>query len=157
MQISFLDVTAADAPRLAHIVLAPGQEAFVTLPVDRLSQLGAKEDGHAVVAGDRIVGFFVIDRDFAASHPFARPGEIGLRALAIDAAQQGRGIGRAVFEALPAMLALRYPGVAGAVLSVNQRNPRARDLYLRNGWQDGGELYHGGRSGPQHVLRLPLG
>lgn len=84
-------VTATDAPRFAHVVLAPGQEDFVTYPVDRLSRLGPEEDGYGIFANGAIAGFFVIDRAYAAAHDFAGPGRIGLRALAIDAARQGQG------------------------------------------------------------------
>ncbi|GGY35516.1 hypothetical protein GCM10008098_30830 [Rhodanobacter panaciterrae] len=38
------------------------------------------------------------------------------------------------------------------VLTVNHNNHAALRLYLRAGFHDSGELYHGGRSGPQHLL-----
>ncbi|UXU74445.1 MULTISPECIES: hypothetical protein [unclassified Paracoccus (in: a-proteobacteria)] len=42
------------------------------------------------------------------------------------------------------------------MLTVNQVNPGARAVYLAAGFVDGGEMYHGGRIGPQHILRLSL-
>ena len=38
------------------------------------------------------------------------------------------------------------------VLTVNCNNAAALALYLRAGFRDSGTLYHGGRSGPQHLL-----
>jgi hypothetical protein len=35
---------------------------------------------------------------------------------------------------------------------VNSRNTVGLALYHRAGFVDTGELYHGGRSGPQHLL-----
>lgn len=158
MKVRLVPVRPEDAPRFAHMLLGEGQEDFVTLPVDRLSRLGPDEDGWGIEiedgAGGALAGFFVIDRAYPAAHPFARKDELGLRALAVDAARQGEGIGTAAMAALPGLMAAHYPEAAALVLTVNCRNAGARAVYLRAGWRDDGELYHGGRSGPQHVLRL---
>ena len=42
------------------------------------------------------------------------------------------------------------------VLTVNRNNHAALHLYRRAGFHDSGELYHGGRSGPQHLLLRAL-
>ena len=76
--------------------------------------------------------------------------------MVIDAAQQGMGLGKAAMAALPGLIAEHHPGVTALVLTVNCLKPVARAVYLKAGFQDAGEIYHGGRSGPQHVLRLPL-
>lgn len=98
--------------------------------------------------------FFKIDRGMG-RNDFARAGELGLRGLLVGAQYQGLGYGTAAFAALPAYLAERYDSVS-VVLTVNCRNTLAHHVYVRGGWIDEGELYLGGRAGPQHVLRLPL-
>ena len=42
------------------------------------------------------------------------------------------------------------------MLTVNETNPVARRVYLRAGFRDTGDRYHGGRLGPQQVLLLDL-
>jgi RimJ/RimL family protein N-acetyltransferase len=46
--------------------------------------------------------------------------------------------------------------VRRVVLSVNVANPVAIHTYLRAGFTDRGELFHGGAEGPQHVLELAV-
>lgn len=58
--------------------------------------------------------------------------------------------------ALPGLMAARYPQAQELVLTVNCRNGAARSVYLRAGWAEDAALYTGGRSGPQHVMRLRL-
>lgn len=76
--------------------------------------------------------------------------------LQIDASEQGRGLGKALFAALPRYLSQRYPDRAECWLTVNCRNPRARHVYLTGGWEDTGALYLDGGAGPQHIMRLRL-
>jgi GNAT superfamily N-acetyltransferase len=74
----------------------------------------------------------------------------------VDQAQQGKGIAKAMFAALPDHLRAGYPDATEAYLTVNCNNPRARHGYLTGGWGDTGDLYLDGGYGPQHVMRLSL-
>ena len=56
MTIGFARLTAQDGPRLAHLTLAPGQAAFVSLPVERLARLQPRESAYAILLGTEIVG-----------------------------------------------------------------------------------------------------
>lgn len=114
-------------------------------------------DGHVILSGDELAGFFAIDRDYAAAHTFAPAGDIGLRMMVMDARFAGKGVARTAFEGLSGYLSAQYPTAEAVWLTVNLRNPRARSLYLRSGFADTGALYHGGPMGPQHILRMPLG
>lgn len=156
MSVRFERLTPQDTGRVAALALGPGQDAFTAAPAERLAALAPGEEGWAIVDADGIAGFFVLDRNISDEHPYARPGEVVLRSLLIDAARQGRGLGRAAMAALPGMVALQYPGVVSIVLTVNVRNAAARTAYLRAGFRDEGELFLGGRSGPQHVMRLAI-
>ncbi len=157
MSVRFERLSPQDTGRVAALALGPGQDAFTAAPAERLAALGPGEEGWAILDADGIAGFFVLDRNISDEHPYARPGEVVLRSLLIDAARQGRGLGRAAMEALPALVAAEYPGTPAIALTVNVRNTTARSAYLRAGFLDEGELYHGGRSGPQHVMRLKVG
>ena len=97
-----------------------------------------------------------IDRAYAADHWFARPDEPGLKSFMIDAGRQGQGVGTAAVRALDAYLPARYPGIRSVVLTVNMANPAAIRTYRAGGFVDTGEIYEGGRAGPQLVMRMPL-
>jgi len=75
----------------------------------------------------------------------------------IDVAQQGRGYGQLFIQALPALLEREYPEKHGVCLTVNCENRHAYDLYQLGGFVGSESLYHGGRSGPQHVMQRSLG
>lgn len=152
-------IEIADLPRdrvdeVMHLALGPGQAAFVGTIAEMVSDPLPDRDFHVARTAGNAVGFFKIDRDYAPSHAFAKPNGWGLRGLLIGAQYQGRGLGRALLDALPGYLARRYPGQGLYYLTVNCRNSLAYQSYLKAGWQDAGGLYHGGRSGPQHILRL---
>lgn len=154
MTIGFLRLGSEDRARVAHLVPEPQEAVFTAVPAERLRVLGPGETGWAVTVGEDIVGFFVLDRDFAATHDFALPGEVGLRSLLIDPARRGKGLGQAVMLGLPQLVAQEFPGAAGVVLTCNFRNTVAYRTYIRSGFVDTGEVDHGGSAGPQHAMRL---
>ncbi len=156
--IAYTRLTPADTARVRHLAMAPGQERFTADPMRRLQGLPPDQDAWGVLdAAGAVVGFLVIDRGYPAAHPFARSGEHGLRSVLIDAARQGQGLGTAAMAGLRGLMGRDYPGVPGLVLTVNAANPAARAVYLKAGFTDTGELWLGGRAGPQHVLRMDLG
>ena len=55
MTIGFARLTAQDGPRLAHLTFAPGQEALVSRPVERLVRLQPQESAYAILLGTEIV------------------------------------------------------------------------------------------------------
>lgn len=81
---------------------------------------------------------------------------MGLEGFVIDLAEQGKGYGRATVATLTELLAREHPDVREVNLTVNTRNAAAIRSYLGAGFEDTGRLYHGGRSGPQHIFRLHL-
>lgn len=154
-------IAISDLPRdrvqeVTHLALGPGQAEFVGTIGEMVADPLPDRDFHLVRKAGEVVGFFKIDRDYAPTHPFAEPCAWGLRGLLIGAQYQGRGLGRALLAALPGYLALRYPGQGLYYLTVNCRNTLAYEAYLNAGWRDAGGLYHGGRSGPQNILRLEI-
>ena len=111
---------------------------------------------HAIAIDGDIVGFFNIDTAYGATYAFSSPGEVGLRAFFIEARHQGKGYGTAAARALAGYVAEHYPDAPSIALTVNCRNRAAHRTYLGAGFADTGELYHGGRAGPQHVMRMTL-
>ena len=154
--VTLRPMTDADRDAMLRLRLAPGQERYVS-PIDQIleDRLPA-EDFHLIVEAASVVGSFSIDRDYARRHDFCLPDELGLLGFQVDGRQQGRGIGHAACARLGAYLSHHYPDRSSVVLTVNCRNVAAQRLYLSSGFEDTGELYHGGRSGPQHIYRMPI-
>ena len=130
-----LDDAGAIDNLLADAVLCPGSEPM------------------AIMHNDTPVGYYCIELRgrSVARRDFAVPA-LGLRAFFIDADWQGRSFGALALTALITDLAERHPQARLLVLTVNRHNHAALRLYLRAGFHDAGELYHVGRSGPQHLL-----
>jgi GNAT superfamily N-acetyltransferase len=154
-----LEVVGRDG-ELRERVLAlrprPDQEGYAGVPTRTL--VDAEATGAlsvAVLEDGEPVGFFVLDVRGVPGGERHR-GAVGLRAFFVDARHQQRGIGTAALEALPSLVAVRFPTARAVVLTVNVSNPSALRTYLRTGFHDTGVLYHGGRLGPQRVLLLDL-
>lgn len=111
---------------------------------------------HFIFQDNQVVGFFNIDTVYDQTYEFAEPGELGLRAFFIDKRFQGKGLGKASAKALKGYLAKVYSDRPSIALTVNCKNPAAYRAYLLGGFADTGELYHGGKAGPQHIMRMAI-
>ncbi len=144
---------------LLDLRVLPAQRAWVGTMTDALADLAHCPDSAsmAILRDDTPVGHYRIDPHArsVAGHDFALP-TLGLRAFFIDARWQGQGLGAAALHAMFIDLAERHPAARQLALSVNANNRTALRLYLRAGFVDSGELYHGGRSGAQHLLLRAL-
>ncbi|GAB6261782.1 hypothetical protein PSSHI_20250 [Photobacterium sp. R1] len=99
---------------------------------------------------------FILDTDYAETYRFCPEGALGVRSLLIDQTFQGQGITSQGISALPAYVSIHYPDVQALYLTMNCRNMPAYPCYLKPGFRDTGELYHGGPAGPQHIFCLHL-
>ena len=145
-----------DPAPVAHIRVRPDQVPFCGTIAGHFAEGEPDVDFHQVIRAGQTVGFFKIDRGYAARFDFAGSDEIGLRGVMIDRAEQGRGTGSAAMAALRCYLPPLYPGAPSVVLTVNTVNPAAVAAYRRAGFADTGALHHGGRISPQHIMRLNL-
>jgi len=111
---------------------------------------------HVIVVGKDVVGFFNIDTGYSSSYPFTKSNELGLRAFFIGSGNQGKGYGKAATRELKSYLVREYSTYSSIALTVNCKNPAAYNCYLGGGFEDTGELYQGGKAGPQHIMRMEL-
>jgi RimJ/RimL family protein N-acetyltransferase len=111
---------------------------------------------YAVCVGDKAVGFFLLNFDPASTAHYRAAQGVGLEGFLIDLSEQGKGYGKATVAAIKELLAREHPDVREVNLTVNLSNAAAIRSYLGSGFEDTGRLYHGGRSGPQHIFSLPL-
>lgn len=110
--------------------------------------------GFVLLADEMPVGFFMLKRDDCLPH-WAQAGSATLHALQIDYRQQGKGLGKACLDALPAAVHLAWPDIDQLMLSVDADNLPAMRLYASHGWVDTGEAYRG-RIGFERRLALQL-
>ncbi|MGJ7904252.1 GNAT family N-acetyltransferase [Lysobacter sp. 1R34A] len=152
-------VDAALAPSVRALQVAPEQQAFVGDTAFNLADTwrDPNSEAMAILAGDRVVGFYRLDFSVQAiaGRPLGEPG-VGLRAYMIDRAEQGRGYGTRAIAACRDDLRLRHPQRRLLALTVNLRNRPAIRAYLKAGFVDTGELFHGGSAGPQHLMLMRL-
>lgn len=135
---------------------APEQSQFVETAERIINSRKPSEDIHLVCRGDDVIGLFKIDRGYAAEMPFCKEGQLGLRGFVIDVAAQGQGIGRQISAMLGEYLAQGYAGFSSLLLTVNCKNIQAQRAYLKGGFADTGDLFHGGSAGPQHIYRKEI-
>jgi GNAT superfamily N-acetyltransferase len=143
MTIRVGPATSAETRELRHAVLRPGQPLGVLDSPDEASSLNV-----AAWDGDRIVGCVRI---------FPKPfgGQAGawqLRSMAVDPSYQGRGVGRAVLDAVVAIARDR-----GATMLWANARTAALGFYERAGWvAQGEEFIHGDSGLPHYVITLQL-
>jgi len=154
--ITLARLTAKDAAQVLHLQLGDGQQAFVGPIADMVSEVKPGVFFHAINDGDTAVGFYKIDNPIRAPRDYVRGGDAELRGFLIGAQYQGNGVARAAMGTFSDHMRTCYPDLKSVVLTVNTKNPAALRSYLGGGFCDAGALYHGGRAGPQHVLRLVL-
>ncbi|MFC4765405.1 GNAT family N-acetyltransferase [Dyella koreensis] len=157
IRVAPVDATLRSA--VLGLQVQPEQYAYVS-PID-VSLADAEQcpasTPMAILLENMPVGYYRIEHSArtVADRDFDVPA-LGLRSFFIDTRWQGRGFGAAALEALRIDLATRHPDARLLVLTVNCRNLAALALYQRTGFVDSGALYHGGRSGPQHLMWRPL-
>lgn len=139
-----------------ELAVAPEQLEFTGTIAEALDRLGDSRHPHGIWLDDLLVGFFIIDTDFAAEFEFCSEGALGIRTFLIDSRRQGQGLGKAAARALLPFLQVAYLQRASVWLTVNCRNRGAYHCYETAGFTDTGALYEGGAAGPQHVMRMAL-
>lgn len=154
--IQLRPMTSNDLEAVRRLTVNEDQHAYVRPITQTLAQKDKDRDYHLIIETSRIVGFFVIDKGYSGRYDFTDGSELGLLGYFIDHRHQGKGFGGAACRKLREYLPQKYPNYAAIVLTVNCKNLPAQRAYQAGGFQDTGELYQGGRSGPQHIYRMRL-
>ncbi|ASP38491.1 GNAT family N-acetyltransferase [Bacterioplanes sanyensis] len=147
-------MTEADYPAVLQLTVADDQLSYVGTTKELLNRRQSDWHLHVVCAGEETIGVFNLDLGYASHMPFAGCGELGLRSFLIDQRQQGQGYGTQAVRLLPDYLQQNYPDCQRLWLTVNCQNPAAYHCYLKAGFDDSNEIYHGGLAGPQHIMSL---
>ncbi|MDX5379097.1 MAG: GNAT family N-acetyltransferase [Halomonas sp.] len=135
------------------IELTEEQVAFAGDAKAFLDEENGSVHRYVIKLKNNVVGFFKLDLGYSERYDFCPDGALGLRAFALGSDYQGKGLGVASVRALFDYAKEHFTGHREIYLTVNCKNPRAHVCYLKGGFENTGELYHGGPAGPQHVMR----
>ncbi|MBL4630656.1 MAG: hypothetical protein JKY14_05670 [Paraglaciecola sp.] len=138
------------------LTVKPFQEVFSGQPIDLLSKSEAGISVHVIKKKDLVVGMFRVDTRFHFNHTFMQPDTSGIRNFIIDQNKQGQGLGTETCRMMPAYLRGVIPMARGVYLMMNITNAGAYKACIKGGWNDTGDKYTLGRTGPQHILCMPL-
>ncbi len=143
--------------RHIDVVVLPEQVQFIGSLERAISTMHPAEIPFIVLDDSVDVGFFTL-RPAASDDIEQLRGDdkVTLLSFMIDARQQNKGYGSRSLAQLPALALDAFPYVRSIGLSVNCRNINAYRLYMKSGFRDLGELYHGGSAGPQNIMVMEL-
>ena len=155
--VSIEKMTTQHLADVITLAVMDEQKPFVGTIDDILKNANAQVRPHVIFADNTIVGFFLIDTIYSKHFDFARHSKaIGLRSFFISKEHQGKGYAKQAILDLPNYLSEVYPNHSTVMLTVNCQNPIAKQLYVKGGFEDTNDLYHGGPSGPQHIMMKAL-
>ncbi|WP_191487290.1 MULTISPECIES: GNAT family N-acetyltransferase [unclassified Pseudomonas] len=156
--VDYLTLAPAQREQLLLIQVDAAQKEFSSDITHGLSVLHAHKGndvkGFVLLADEHPVGFLLLKRP-PASPAWASGSVCTLHGLQVDKSYQGQGLGRACMQAVPAAVRATWPGTSHLMLMVDADNDAARGLYLKQGFVDSGETFHG-RVGEERRLTLPL-
>lgn len=157
--VDYHDLTASQRQQLGYLEVTQEQIQFSGDIYTALNTLLVRPSpnicGFALLVDEKPVGFFLLKRDNCLPHWAQEDLTATLHALQIDHREQGKGLGKACLQALPAALRLKWPDITQLMLSVDADNSAAIGLYTSQGWVDTGEAYRG-RIGFERRLTLTL-
>lgn len=111
---------------------------------------------HVLVLDDEVVGLFIVETDYDKNYEFLLREDLHLAIFFIDKRFQGQGLGKKSCSLLYPYLRENFPDYDSIVLTVNCNNTGAYKCYISSGFNDTMQFYHGGPTGPQHIMRLRL-
>ena len=155
--VDYHDLSASQRQQLGYLEVTQEQIQFSGDIYTALNTLLVRPSpnicGFVLLGDEKPVGFFLLKRDDCLPHWAQEDLTATLHALQIDHREQGKGLGKACLQALPAALRLKWPDITQLMLSVDADNAAAFNLYLKQGWVDSGEAYRG-RIGYERRLAL---
>lgn len=134
------------------------QAQFSALPKQALERIEARNQNDDFFAypitifyDEKVVGFCVLDFGDDKLALTDNADSVLLRSLSINPEFQGNGIGKSVMIVLDHFINEHFKDCNEIVLSVNERNDLAFQIYLKTGYIFEGKKIEG-RSGPQFVM-----
>lgn len=154
MNLTIQPLSKVHYAQLCELAVSDEQQQYVGTMEGLLACVSMDVHPHVICVKDQVIGFFLIDTFYGIKYDFANDNAIGLRGFFIDQRYQGKGYAKATMGQFGAYLKNYYSHRESIYLTVNCRNPFAKQSYLSGGFIDTGELYLGGAAGPQHIMKL---
>ena len=159
MIIEIVDLIQSDFEHYSTISVFENQTQFVLPIANVLSRFsGNNPEEYLLISGasrgTEAAGIIIItDRYETAQLKNQELNVCWIDTLAVDKKYQRQGIGRKLLGHAISALRSKFDCIC---LTVNLRNKSAKSMYNKCGFIDAGELYFGGPSGPQHILKCDL-
>ena len=129
--------------------------ATVDSALERIGERKLKQDFLAhpisIFNDEKPIGFFVLDLGKDKFGLTENENSILIRSFSVNPKFQGKGIGKNAMFLVTEFIKNNFSEVNEIVLSVNERNDLAFQIYLKAGFQFFGKTREG-RSGPQKIL-----
>ncbi len=135
----------------------PEQVQFID-PIEKaIATLTPTEIPFVMKDNEMAVGFFTLRQAHSDNIDQLRGDDrVTLLSFMVDSRHQGKGYASKSLAQLPELVKEIFPYTVSVGLSVNCRNKQAYRLYVKNGFRDIGELFHGGSAGPQHIMVMDI-
>lgn len=134
--------------------------ALPKLALERIEERNQNEDFFAypvtVFDEETVVGFLVLDFGEDKFEFTENSDSVLLRSLSVNPQFQGKGFGTNIMISLDDFVQEHFHDCKEIVLSVNETNTSALEIYLKTGYHLTGQIKEG-RSGPQLVMSKKLG
>ncbi|ULG72252.1 GNAT family N-acetyltransferase [Macrococcus brunensis] len=137
MKLSFYDENMQQT--LKAFQLTDEQLRFVKSPqlnVEEAKNMPSRKPVFGFDEGNAVV-FFVLDTDSEYKEKFNVSHSIYIRSFAVAPRYVRQGFATAALEALPDFVRAHYPDVEYITLIVDEPNPGAKELYLKQGFELG--------------------
>ncbi|MFL9835470.1 GNAT family N-acetyltransferase [Chryseobacterium terrae] len=138
------------------------QAQYSALPKQALERIEARNQNDdffaypiTILYNEEIAGFCVLDFGNDKLELTDNQDSVLLRSLSINPEFQGKGIGKLMMIVLDDFIKEHFKDCNEIVLSVNERNDFAFQIYLKTGYNYEGKKIDG-RSGPQFVMSKTL-
>ncbi|SDK72273.1 Ribosomal protein S18 acetylase RimI [Maridesulfovibrio ferrireducens] len=159
MVIKFVELIQSDFEDYSTISVFEHQAQFVFPIAKVLSRFsGRNAEKHVYIAGAKCdgeaAGIIIVTNYYETAELKSKKLNVcWVDTLATDRKYQKQGIGSKLLEHAISALCGKFDCMC---LTVNVRNEAAKSMYIKCGFEDVGELYLGGLSGPQNILRYNL-
>ncbi|WP_417429030.1 GNAT family N-acetyltransferase [Halpernia sp.] len=129
--------------------------ATLNLVLERIKERELNSDFFSqpisIFLDEKPVGFFVLDLGEDKFGLTENPDSILVRSFSVNPKFQGEGIGKSAMFLITDFVKNNFPKVNEIILSVNERNELAYQIYLKTGFHFFGKIISG-KSGLQKIL-----
>ncbi len=155
-------ISVDDVASVKGLHVTKDQQRFVFSPrrvLEIIKELGLEETSlpYIITVEGKPVGFFTLNfYSLAVNYYLENKRECSLQSFMIDREHQRRGYAKEAMRKFIKLIKLERQEIELIKLTVNLHNIAAKSLYMKCGFNDTGEVYLDGPSGPQHIYKRAI-